>query len=99
MVDSLKRGSDDHVTAAVDRNGLYRAQTPQAFNYRSIVKAHEAAVGQDFTDDVAVATAAGMDTKIIAGDEAAFKITHSEDFRKAEQHLMMQMSDIRIGQG
>lgn len=99
IVDSLKKASDGYVCAAPERDGLYRAQTPQAFSYTDIVSAHQAATGKEFTDDVAVAMAAGYSAKIIAGSEAAFKITHTQDFKKAENHLMMQMSDIRVGQG
>ena len=99
VVDSLKTADDDYVTGAASRDGLYTAQTPQAFNYSTILKAHAAAQGQELTDDVAVAAASGIKTKIIAGSEAAFKITHREDFKKAEQYLMMQMNDIRAGKG
>lgn len=99
IVDSLKKANGDYVIGTADRDGIYSAQTPQAFNYSDILKAHEAALGQELTDDVAVAAAAGIKTKIIAGSEAAFKITHSEDFKKAEHYLMMKMNDIRVGKG
>lgn len=99
IVDSLKKADGDYVSSAADREGLYRAQTPQAFSYNDILVAHQAAVGQDLTDDVGVAAAAGIKVKIIAGSEAAFKITHAQDFKKAEHYLMMQMNDIRVGKG
>lgn len=99
VVDSLKMAKGDYVTGAASRDGLYSAQTPQAFNYSAILKAHEAVLGQELNDDVAVAAADGIKAKIIAGSEAAFKITHAHDFKKAEQYLMMQMSDIRVGKG
>ncbi len=99
IVDSLKKASGDYVTSTPDREGLYRAQTPQAFGYTEILKAHQAVIGQELTDDVAVAMAAGYSAKVIAGSETAFKITHAHDFKKAEDYLMMQMNDIRVGQG
>lgn len=99
IVDTIKNTQDGYVTGTTDRTGLFHAQTPQAFNYKAILAAHEAAKGNELTDDVAVAEAAGLPIKIVAGDEAAFKITHKKDFKKAEQHLMMQMNDIRVGQG
>ncbi len=99
VVDSLKKADNDYVTGIASRDGLYTAQTPQAFNFGTILKAHEATQDQEFTDDVAVAAASGIKAKIITGSEAAFKITHREDFKKAEQHLMIQMSDIRVGKG
>lgn len=99
IVDSLKKTDGDYVTGAASRDGLYSAQTPQAFDYLTILKAHETARGQELTDDVAVAAASGHNAKIIAGSEAAFKITHKEDFKKAEHYLMIQMNDIRVGKG
>lgn len=99
IVDSLKKADGDYVSSAADREGLYRAQTPQAFSYGAILAAHQAAEGQELTDDIAVAAASGIQAKIIAGSEAAFKITHREDFKKAEHYLMMQMNDIRVGKG
>ncbi|KGM88728.1 2-C-methyl-D-erythritol 4-phosphate cytidylyltransferase [Roseovarius mucosus DSM 17069] len=97
VTDALWTGVDGRVTGTRDRTGLYRAQTPQAFDFTSIIAAHRAHEG-DAADDVAVARAAGIDVTILDGDEDNLKITHPHDFKRAEKILGNQM-DIRVGSG
>lgn len=97
VTDALWTGADGRVTGARDRAGLYRAQTPQAFDFATILAAHRAHEG-DAADDVAVARAAGVDVTILDGDEDNLKITHPHDFKRAEKILGNHM-DIRVGSG
>lgn len=97
VTDALWTGGDGRVTGTRDRTGLYRAQTPQAFDFAAIIAAHRAREG-DAADDVAVARAAGIDVTILDGDEDNLKITHPHDFIRAEKILGNQM-DIRVGSG
>lgn len=98
--DSLKRGTN-MVEEDVDRAGLWRAQTPQAFHFKDILQAHLAAkdISTEFTDDAGVLKAQNQDVTFVRGDEAMFKVTEAEDFQRAEAYLMQQYSDIRMGQG
>jgi 2-C-methyl-D-erythritol 4-phosphate cytidylyltransferase/2-C-methyl-D-erythritol 2,4-cyclodiphosphate synthase len=80
-----------------DRTGLFRAQTPQAFVFGDIFAAHRAHQAPA-ADDVEVARAAGLPVRIIEGDENNLKITHAQDFARAEKILDSQM-DIRCGNG
>ncbi len=83
QVDSLRRGADGRFSGSVDRDNLWRVQTPQAFRYPAILAAHRAAApGQ--TDEVAIALAAGLGVAITPGDEHAFKVTEPADFAKAQ---------------
>jgi 2-C-methyl-D-erythritol 4-phosphate cytidylyltransferase/2-C-methyl-D-erythritol 2,4-cyclodiphosphate synthase len=83
QVDSLRRGADGRFSGSVDRDNLWRVQTPQAFRFPAILAAHRAAApGQ--TDEVAIALAAGLAVAITPGDERAFKVTEPHDFAKAE---------------
>ncbi|MEP2027870.1 MAG: bifunctional 2-C-methyl-D-erythritol 4-phosphate cytidylyltransferase/2-C-methyl-D-erythritol 2,4-cyclodiphosphate synthase [Paracoccaceae bacterium] len=97
IVDALWSGADDRVTGAVNRNGLFRAQTPQGFNRSAILAAHEA-YGGDAADDVEIARTAGLDVTIVDGDEDNLKITTAQDFIRAERILRDRM-DIRVGNG
>lgn len=97
--DSLKRGADGRVVAAVDRAGLYRAQTPQAFRFPAILAAHRAAAGRDLSDDAAVAQLAGLDVALTAGSEDNFKITTPADLERAERMLAGAGRVVRVGQG
>ncbi|HGG65843.1 MAG TPA: bifunctional 2-C-methyl-D-erythritol 4-phosphate cytidylyltransferase/2-C-methyl-D-erythritol 2,4-cyclodiphosphate synthase [Rhodobacteraceae bacterium] len=97
VTDALWRGQDGQVLAPHPRDGLFRAQTPQGFHLDQIVKSHAAHSGGAL-DDVEVALAAGLDVAIVTGDEANMKITHPEDFARAEK-MMEQDMDIRLGNG
>ncbi len=95
--DTLWQGQGGNVAGVVPRDGLYRAQTPQGFDYATICNAHGMLDGPA-TDDVAVARAAGIKVAIVQGDEANLKITTPEDFRRAEKLLEKPM-DVRCGNG
>ena len=81
----------------VARNGLWRAQTPQAFRFDAILGAHRASGDAAAADDVEIARKAGLSIAVTMGDEANFKITTAADFERAERMLMS--GETRIGQG
>ena len=87
VTDTLKRVGADRVRGTVEREGLYRAQTPQGFVYDRILAAHRAAAGAELTDDTAVAEAMGLAVAVVAGDEANLKITDLADLARAERLL------------
>lgn len=86
LADALKRvGEGGSVEADVSRTGLWRVQTPQAFRFAPLLAAYRALSGERaFDDDLAVARAAGMSTRLIEGDARYGKITFPED------HAMME---------
>ncbi len=97
LSDALWRGSGGEVAGVVPREGLFRAQTPQGFDYRAILAAHRAHPG-GAADDVEVARAAGLAVAIVEGEAQNLKITTPGDFARAELHLRGRM-DIRVGNG
>ncbi len=97
VTDALWTGAAGRVTGTRDRAGIFRAQTPQGFDFAAILAAHRSDQG-DAPDDVAVARAAGLDVVIVPGDEDNLKITHPADFARAAARLEGRM-DIRIGNG
>jgi 2-C-methyl-D-erythritol 4-phosphate cytidylyltransferase/2-C-methyl-D-erythritol 2,4-cyclodiphosphate synthase len=102
VTDALWRGADGLVAGTVDRTGLYRAQTPQAFRFAAILAAHRAHPGGAL-DDVEVARAAGLDVAIVEGEEQNLKLTVPADFTRAEAILrgqaMQGRPEIRLGNG
>lgn len=84
VTDALWRGADGQVTGTENREGLYRAQTPQGFHFAKILAAHRAHPG-GAADDVEVARTAGLDVAIVPGEERNMKITTPEDFARAEE--------------
>ena len=103
VVDTLKRAAEDAIGATIPRDGLWRAQTPQAFRYSAIVAAHRAAAGRELTDDAAVAEAAGLKVRLAMGDERNFKITTADDLARAERQIASDawgdLPETRVGQG
>ncbi|KEO51929.1 bifunctional 2-C-methyl-D-erythritol 4-phosphate cytidylyltransferase/2-C-methyl-D-erythritol 2,4-cyclodiphosphate synthase [Thioclava pacifica] len=97
VTDALWTGAEGAVTGTQDRSGLWRAQTPQGFDFDAILSAHRAHPG-GAADDVEVARAAGLSVAITRGSEDNFKITYPEDFVRAERQLGGKM-DIRLGHG
>jgi 2-C-methyl-D-erythritol 4-phosphate cytidylyltransferase/2-C-methyl-D-erythritol 2,4-cyclodiphosphate synthase len=87
VVDSLARAQGE-LGAPVDRDGLVRVQTPQAFRYDAILAAHRAWRGEvEATDDAQVARAAGLAVVTVAGDVRLDKLTHPADLLAAEARL------------
>lgn len=95
--DTLARVSD-HLDEAVDRNGLIRVQTPQAFRLDRLKAAYELWSGPSPTDETTVVRAAGMTVAVVEGDPALEKLTLPTDFDRAEQWLMGRLSP-RTGMG
>jgi len=98
VADTLKRGASV-VTETVSRDGLWRAQTPQAFRLRTLADAYAAWSGEaEPTDDAAVVEAAGGKVALAPGDPMLMKLTYPEDFDMAER-LAGQARIVRVGQG
>ncbi len=86
LSDTLKRVNGTTVLETVSRDGLWRAQTPQAFRFPAILQAHRACIGDTLTDDAAVAEKAGLSVHIIAGDDQNEKITLPGDLKNKPWH-------------
>jgi 2-C-methyl-D-erythritol 4-phosphate cytidylyltransferase len=87
VTDTLKRvDSSGKVVVTVDRFGLWRAQTPQAFPRKVIERAHREAREADriATDDAALCEQIGLPVVVVRGSERAVKITEEIDFALAE---------------
>ena len=86
VVDSLRVVDDGgRVEGEAARDNLVRAQTPQGFAYAPILAAHQALANQAFTDDAALARAAGIAVVTVTGDEDNFKVTHPDDMIRAQR--------------
>ena len=86
MADTVKKTDGEGiVTETIARNGLWRAQTPQAFRYRDLMAAHESGAGRGLTDDAAVAETAGLSVAVSPGSEGNFKITSGADLARADR--------------
>jgi 2-C-methyl-D-erythritol 4-phosphate cytidylyltransferase/2-C-methyl-D-erythritol 2,4-cyclodiphosphate synthase len=84
--DTLARASD-RLEEPVDRRGMVRVQTPQAFRLEALRAAYESWTGSAPTDETTVARAAGLSVAAVEGDAALEKITTPADFARAEEWL------------
>ena len=84
--DTLRRRDAADRWLLVDRENLYRAQTPQGFVYAKILKAHRDHAAEEVTDDVALGELAGLKVEMVQGEEKNIKVTRKEDFALAEKH-------------
>jgi 2-C-methyl-D-erythritol 4-phosphate cytidylyltransferase/2-C-methyl-D-erythritol 2,4-cyclodiphosphate synthase len=99
VADTLVRGLGCHVGAVVDRSALFRVQTPQAFQFDSILAAHRAwDAGREATDDAQMLREMGHDVILVDGDERLEKLTYPQDFVRAEARLSAQHT-VRVGMG
>ncbi|MBS7299218.1 MAG: 2-C-methyl-D-erythritol 4-phosphate cytidylyltransferase [Eubacteriales bacterium] len=81
--------SDGFISGTVERTGAYLIQTPQVFERKELIKAHEKAIEDGFaaTDDCAVMERMGAKIKIVEGSYENIKLTTPEDIFTAERIL------------
>ena len=75
--------SDLSVVDTPSRDGLWAAQTPQAFRLELLLRAHSE-VSRDVTDDAAMVEAIGHPVKLFMGSYLNIKVTTPEDLLFAE---------------
>ena len=76
------------VDKTVERKKLWNTQTPQCFNKKILMKAHETDFGsQEITDDSMLLEMLGEKVKVLEGEYTNIKITTKEDIILAEVFL------------
>lgn len=99
VADTLVRGDGAVMGDGVDRTGLHRVQTPQAFRFDAILAAHRAwDESREATDDAQILKGWGHDVILVQGDERLEKLTYPQDFARAEAALAAPRST-RVGMG
>ena len=108
VTDTIKR-VDVHgqITDTPPRRDLKAVQTPQAFRFDMLLKAHRAAAakkGEDFTDDAAIAEWAGHAVHVFDGEIGNTKLTTAADFvaasgKASTPDTAMASNEIRTGIG
>ena len=93
VADTLKRVEDGRSAGTVSRDGLWRIQTPQGFRFPALLEAHRQAAPGAFSDDTALAEAAGLSVAVVEGDARLEKVTEPGDAAR------LSAPDIRTGNG
>jgi 2-C-methyl-D-erythritol 4-phosphate cytidylyltransferase/2-C-methyl-D-erythritol 2,4-cyclodiphosphate synthase len=101
IVDTVKRELGDHV-ATVDRQGLWRALTPQVFAFAELRHALKEATlaGIAVTDEAQAVERMGLRPTLVQGSPFNVKVTLPEDLIVAARVLKMtEDTPMRVGQG
>ncbi|MFP3870646.1 MAG: 2-C-methyl-D-erythritol 4-phosphate cytidylyltransferase [Syntrophobacteria bacterium] len=87
--DTVKRVEDRNVAATIERDGLWLAQTPQAFHAGLLRRAHAKARREQTTatDDAALVERLGVQVHVVPGSERNIKVTTPDDLVVAEALL------------
>jgi 2-C-methyl-D-erythritol 4-phosphate cytidylyltransferase len=87
--DTIKQVQDGLITGTPDRRFLWQAQTPQAFRFGQILRAHEQALEDGFcgSDDASLVERLGLLVSIVEGSYRNIKITTPEDLLLARAFL------------
>lgn len=97
MTDTVKRvNNDGSIVETLDRNALWRAQTPQMFRLEDLRRALREAIdgGVWVTDEAMVMEAAGFPVRVVEGPAGNIKVTVPEDLRLAELFLESRLERI-----
>lgn len=78
-VDTLKVVEDDHVQATLNRDVVYRVQTPQAFDVVTLKEAYSTYTGPEATDEAMLIEKLNIPVQVVMGDEANTKVTFKTD--------------------
>jgi 2-C-methyl-D-erythritol 4-phosphate cytidylyltransferase/2-C-methyl-D-erythritol 2,4-cyclodiphosphate synthase len=97
VADTLAWG-DATLEAPVERKGLLRVQTPQAFHVEDLIYAYEEAGRASATDESTVMLAAGLKVATVEGDPLLEKLTTQADWERAEAIIASRMVP-RTGMG
>jgi len=86
VADTLKRVERGTIVATVPRDGLWQAQTPQAFRRDLLMQAHERAMRERITatDDADLFERLGIAVQVVQGSALNLKITMPDDLRVGE---------------
>jgi 2-C-methyl-D-erythritol 2,4-cyclodiphosphate synthase/2-C-methyl-D-erythritol 4-phosphate cytidylyltransferase len=102
IVDTVKRERGGIAVDTVDRNGLWRALTPQVFGFARLKQALDEVVrlGVAVTDEAQAMERLGLRARLVRGSPFNIKVTTPADLSMAEAILKgTEQSQMRIGQG
>ena len=87
IVDTVWKIEKNVFKFLTNRSSYYRAQTPQGFNFKKILKAHQRNDETWAYDDIYLANKNNFTIIQISGSEFNIKITKPEDLEIAERYL------------
>jgi 2-C-methyl-D-erythritol 4-phosphate cytidylyltransferase len=101
--DTIIVEQDGYIQSIPKRDRLMRGQTPQAFNYKALMRCYEE-IGEErldqFTDDCGIYLECNplARIRIVKGDEENFKITHPIDLTLADEMFRLRSANLSVEQ-
>ena len=80
LTDTIASVTNNKVSKIIDREKVYRLQTPQSFNFKILSKCHNM-IDESVTDDISIILHFGYVPKIIKGSDKNMKITYKSDLK------------------
>ncbi|MER3437961.1 MAG: 2-C-methyl-D-erythritol 4-phosphate cytidylyltransferase [Chloroflexota bacterium] len=95
VVDTLKRVESGRIVQTIPREGVWAAQTPQAFQLSRLLEAFHHASAQRLivTDEAALFEALGWPVAVVEGSRLNLKITTADDLPIAEALLRLHIHE------
>ena len=81
----------------LNREMLYNTQTPQGFDFQTILSLHEKFKDKSVTDDISLALEQCIEVKVVEGSYANIKITTDDDLKGARSGNMTGMMKVGFG--
>lgn len=96
--DTIKRTKNGFITETLDRTQLINIQTPQAFSFELIKKAHRKAKEDNYfgTDECSLVERSGFPITFVEADSSNIKVTTPEDIAVAKK---IAGERVRVGTG
>jgi len=102
LIDTIKKvDSRGFVLTTISRENVWKTQTPQAFRYDLVMRAHTKFFRDKFrvTDDAVMIESIQEAVKVVMGSYRNIKLTSAEDFAIAESLLNAETKKTRHGIG
>ena len=80
-IDTIKIVENEKIVKTIDRNKVFLAETPQAFDRKLIEDCYERCEDIVFTDDASLAESLGYTVSVVNDEYENRKLTKEEDFR------------------
>jgi 2-C-methyl-D-erythritol 4-phosphate cytidylyltransferase len=95
--DAVKRVEGGRLVESLDRSRIVLAQTPQAFSYALLLRAHFEAADSGLVgdDDAQLVAAGGHEVTVVEGEPANIKLTTPEDLEVVEALIREQEATAR----
>ncbi len=91
------------IQKTINREHMHIAQTPQGFEYKTLIKAHSktnVSSKKSITDDASLLEIQSIKVKTVLGDSKNVKITCKEDFKIAEDNIKSNLEiSVKTGLG